>query len=300
MRTRILLTAVSFVMLAACNNLQEAEEAAGQFPVAASVWGTVNADNVPVSRVANDVWETGDAIGITGKSGNVEYVNKRYDFSKGSSFIPAGEIIYYIDKKTVEFSAYHPFNETGGAFEVNVSNQNESKNFDYLYATAEGSEAAPLLDFKFRHQMCKVVLNFLPGSGFAEDADFSNGIIRFASLHPNGTFNTITGSAEINAEEAGGLEFIAGTTIVPAGNTYSFILLPETVSGGVALSFIQEDGTVYEGASLTGKESADLALTPGKVYEYNVTVNRERLTISSSAIHGWDETPGDKDVNINI
>mgnify|MGYP000229284344 FL=1 len=294
MRTRILLTAVSFVMLAACNNLQEAEEAAGQFPVAASVWGTVNADNVPVSRVANDVWETGDAIGITGKSGNVEYVNKRYDFSKGSSFIPAGEIIYYIDKKTVEFSAYHPFNETGGAFEVNVSNQNESKNFDYLYATAEGSEAAPLLDFKFRHQMCKVVLNFLPGTGFAEDADFSNGIIRFASLHPTGTFNTITGSAEINAEEAGGLEFIAGTTIVPAGNTYSFILLPETVSGGVALSFIQEDGTVYEGASLTGKESADLA------YEYNVTVNRERLTISSSAIHGWDETPGDKDVNINI
>lgn len=92
---------------------------------------------------------------------------------------------------------------------------------------------------------CKVVLNFLPGSGFAEDADFSNGIIRFASLHPTGTFNTITGSAEINAEEAGGLEFIAGTTIVPAGNTYSFILLPETVSGGVALSFIQEDGTVY-------------------------------------------------------
>lgn len=87
---------------------------------------------------------------------------------------------------------------------------------------------------------CKVVLNFLPGSGFAEDADFSNGIIRFASLHPTGTFNTITGSAEINAEEAGGLEFIAGTTIVPAGNTYSFILLPETVSGGVALSFIQE------------------------------------------------------------
>ena len=200
----------------------------------------------------------------------------------------------------MKFSAYHPFNETGGELAVNVSNQNESKSFDYLYATAEGSEAAPLLDFKFRHKMCKVVLNFLPGSGFAEDADFSNGIIRLADLHPTGTFNTITGSAGISTEEAGGLEFTAGTTIVPDGNTYSFILLPETVSGGVALSFIQEDGTVYEGASLTGKESADLALTPGKVYEYNVTVNRERLTISSSSIHGWDETPGDKDVNINI
>lgn len=299
MRIRFLLMAVSLMILTACNNLQETEEAIGQIPVAVNVWGTINTNGL-TTRVTNDTWETGDAIGISGKSGNIEYTNRQYDFSKGSSFIPAGEVIYYINKETVKFSAYHPFNETGGAFEVNVSNQNESKNFDYLYATAEGSEAAPLLDFKFRHQMCKVVLNFLPGSGFAEDADFSNGIIRFASLHPTGTFNTITGSAEINAEEAGGLEFIAGTTIVPAGNTYSFILLPETVSGGVALSFIQEDGTVYEGASLTGKESADLALTLGKVYEYNVTVNRERLTISSSAIHGWDETPGDKDVNINI
>lgn len=299
MRIRFLLTAVSLMILTACNNLQETEETIGQMPVAVNVWGTINTGGL-TTRVTNDTWETGDAIGISGKSGNVEYTNRQYDFSKGSSFIPAGEVIYYINRATVEFSAYHPFNETGGELAVNVSNQNESKSFDYLYATAEGSEAAPLLDFKFRHKMCKVVLNFLPGSGFAEDADFSNGIIRLAALHPTGTFNTITGSAGISTEEAGGLEFTAGTTIVPDGNTYSFILLPETISGGVALSFIQEDGTVYEGASLTGKESADLALTPGKVYEYNVTVNRERLTISSSSIHGWDETPGDKDVNINI
>lgn len=300
MRTRFLLTAVSLVMLTACNNLQEAEETAGQFPVAASVWGTVRTDNAPASRVANDVWETGDAIGISGKSGNVEYVNKQYDFSKGSSFIPAGEIIYYIGKKTVEFSAYHPFNEAGGELEINVSDQNESKSFDYLYAVAEGSESAPLLDFKFRHKMCKVVLNFLPGSGFAEDADFGNGIIRLASLHASGTFDTTTGYAATDAGAGEGLEFIAGTTVVPDGNTYSLVLLPETVSGGVALSFVQEDGTVYEGAILTSKESPDLTLTPGKVYEYNVTVNRERLTVSSSAIHGWDETLEDKDVNINI
>lgn len=299
MRNRFLLTAVSLVILTACNNLQEAEETTGQFPVAASVWGTVNTNGL-VSRVANDVWETGDAIGISGKSGNVEYTNKQYDFSKGSSFVPAGEVIYYIGKETVEFSAYHPFNEAGGELAINVSDQNESKNFDYLYATAEGSEAAPLLDFQFRHKMCKVVLNFLPGSGFAEDADFGNGSIRLASLHATGTFNTLTGNAGISAGEGEGLEFIAGTTIVPEGNTYSLVLLPETISGGVALSFVQEDGTVYEGAILTGKESPDLALTAGKVYEYNVTVNRERLTVSSSAIHGWDETPGDKDVNINI
>lgn len=299
MRIRFLLTAVSLMILTACNNLQETEETIGQMPMAVNVWGTINTNGL-TTRVTNDTWETGDAIGISGKSGNVEYTNRQYDFSKGSSFIPAGEVIYYINRETVKFSAYHPFNETGGELAVNVSNQNESKSFDYLYATAEGSEAAPLLDFKFRHKMCKVVLNFLPGSGFAEDADFSNGIVRLADLHPTGTFNTITGSAGISTEEAGGLEFTAGTTIVSDGNTYSFILLPETVSGGVALSFIQEDGTVYEGASLTGKESADLALTPGKVYEYNVTVNRERLIISSSAIHGWDETPGDKDVNINI
>lgn len=299
MRIRFLLTAVSLMVLTACNNLQETEETIGQMSVAVNVWGTINTNGL-ITRVTNDTWETGDAIGISGKSGNVEYTNRQYDFSKGSSFIPAGEVIYYINRETVEFSAYHPFNETGGELAVNVSNQNESKSFDYLYATAEGSETAPLLDFKFRHMMCKVVLHFLPGNGFAEDADFSNGIVRLASLHPTGTFNTITGSAGISMEEAGGLEFTAGTTIVPDGNTYSFILLPETVSGGVALSFIQEDGTVYEGASLTGKESADLALTPGNVYEYNVTVNRERLTISSSSIHGWDETPGDKDVNINI
>lgn len=299
MRIRFLLTAVSLMILTACNNLQETEETIGQMPVAVNVWGTINTNGL-TTRVTNDTWETGDAIGISGKSGNVEYTNRQYDFFKGSSFIPAGEVIYYINRETVEFSAYHPFSEMGGELAVNVSNQNESKSFDYLYATAEGSEAAPLLDFKFRHKMCKVVLHFLPGSGFAEDADFSNGIIRLADLHPTGTFNTITGSAGISTEEAGGLEFTAGTTIVPDGNTYSFILLPETVSGGVSLSFIQEDGTVYEGASLTGKESADLALTPGKVYEYNVTVNRERLTISSSSIHGWDETPGDKDVNINI
>lgn len=300
MRNRFLLTAVSLVILTACNNLQEAEETAGQLPVAASVWGTINTSNAPASRVANDTWETGDAIGISGKSGNVEYTNKPYDFFKGSSFIPADEVIYYIDKKTVVFSAYHPFNEAGGELEINVSNQSESKNFDYLYATAEGSELAPQLDFKFRHKMCKVMLNFLPGSGFAEDMDFGAGTIRLASLHSVGTFNTITGNAGISAGTGEGLEFVAGTTIVPEGNTYSLILLPETVSGGVALSFVQKNGTVYEGATLTSKESPDLTLTPGKVYEYNVTVNRERLTVSSSSIHGWDETPGDKDVNINI
>lgn len=111
MRIRFLLMAVSLMILTACNNLQETEEAIGQIPVAVNVWGTINTNGL-TTRVTNDTWETGDAIGISGKSGNIEYTNRQYDFSKGSSFIPAGEVIYYINKETVKFSAYHPFNET--------------------------------------------------------------------------------------------------------------------------------------------------------------------------------------------
>lgn len=60
------------------------------------------------------------------------------------------------------------------------------------------------------------------------------------------------------------------------------------------------NGTAYEGVHLRSKDSSNLALTGGKVYEYNVKVNRTGLAVSSSAIHGWNDELPDKDIDINL
>ena len=147
--------------------------------------------------------------------------------------------------------------------------------------------------------MCKVVLNFIPGTGFAVDTDFSGCTVRLASLHASGSFDTLAGIAQANTATAGGLEFTDGSTVAANANTYSFILFPETVSRGAALSLIH-NGTAYEGVHLRSKDSSNLALTGGKVYEYNVKVNRTGLAVSSSAIHGWNDELPDKDIDINL
>jgi hypothetical protein len=299
MKNRILLTVLSLMVLTACNNQQEVGDTTGQMPVSAGVSGMISQE--AASRMTNDTWEEEDAIGISGTSGDVTYTNRRHNFTGGSSFTPApGAVIYYIDEEESEFSAYYPYTASGHTLlEANISNQTGSKNFDYLYATAKGSLSSPMLNFNFYHTMCKVVLNFIPGTGFAVDTDFSGCTVRLASLHASGSFDTLAGIAQANTATARGLEFTDGSTVAANANTYSFILFPETVSGGAALSLIH-NGTAYEGVHLKSKDSSDLALTGGKVYEYNVKVNRTGLAVSSYAIHGWNDELPDKDIDINL
>ena len=298
MKTNLLLMAVGFTVLTACSNQEDTNKETQHFPVAASIRGTICQEKN--LRMANDAWENGDAIGISGISGSVAYTNIKYNFSSGTVFTPeAGSSIYYIDGQEVTFSAYHPFSTAGETLNVNVSDQTGSKQFDYLYATATGSAQSPNLDFGFYHKMAKVVLTFKPGTGFAEDKVFSGCTVHFASLHAAGTFNTQTGVAIADANGTAGLNFTDGNQVIANGNIYSFILLPETVTGGVALS-LTLDGTTYEGAILKSKDAADLSLTAGKVYEYNVTVNCTGLTVSASNIYGWDSTPGSQDVELNM
>lgn len=307
MKTRLFLITISLFTLAACNNMELDNEKKDGILVAANISGSIY--TCTSTRAVNDCWEKGDMIGISGVSANVNYNNLKYGYQVNteSDFEPAGEdIIYYTNEEAAVFTAYYPYNEIGEVLLGDISNQNESKSFDYLFAgEAVGSAENPSLDFTFHHKMSKIILNIVAGKGLS-DADFTQCSFTFSGLHATGCFNTTTGEITFPAESlTNELTFTSGSSITAEMNEgkvlYSFIFFPETVEGGIALD-LQMNGNPYGGGCLKTIGNK-MVMESGKVYEYTVTVNQKSINISDASFTDWvpegDFPEGGKEVDAN-
>ncbi len=286
---KIYLFAAAALTLTACSN---DEPGINGEPVAARV--TANID-VPQSRAYNQIWENGDAIGIsTTSNGKTQYANMKYSTTGDGNFSHFGGDatgIFFQNRDEVTFSAYYSFtgNEgtaAGTIADVTTENQANQKQFDFLFASgAKASSANSTLSFTgdaaFEHKMTRLILRLQTdaSSGF-EAAEVASGIYVLSGLKHSGTFNTSTGEAIATGDATDNWTITATASDADNVRTYSMILYPQTDADLTLKATV--DGMDYN-CNITP------ALEAGKSYTYTITVKKTGLTVANSFIKPWGD-----------
>ena len=298
----VALVAAAAILAGGCE--KESDNTVDNTPVAARITSTI--DDM-TTRAAGTVWAAGDAIGVSGKSGEKPYVNVKYVTTAGSGAFTVvnnpGEDnnIYFQNKDDVTFTAYYSYDGengtapgTNGILSKTITAADQTADgqakVDYLFATATGSSANPDVKFQFKHCMSRIILNFLPGNGIASLSDLTYNI---ASLALEGTFNTKTGATA--GTTTGSLTLSVPNNAAAMSST--LIVFPQQTSGA-AIS-ITMNGVNYTG-TIDFPENADNGntreLRAGYSYTYNVKVNNGSLGIELADINEWGNG-GNTDIN---
>ena len=306
-KSKMIAAAVGTLMLAACNNeetVPDRETAQDMAHFSATIAG-------PVTRVYNTVWEADDEIGISGKSGEVQYTNVCY-FTSGSNgnFSPKGGNIYYQTDEEVTFTAYYPWNDLkdGTTITADTWGQKEQNKFDFLWAQAKGSKEHPDVAFTFAHKMAKVVLTVKCGADVSYE-EVKAAVLTLDGFKHGGSFNTATGTAEATGNESVMWEF-AGNTENAVYNapfkyddtkqtvSYTLILFPQTFE--VALPFTAEltdkqsftANLDFTGANAEIDEEAKNEWVAGRQYNMGIVLNKTGITVEGCTIAPWEEVDG--------
>lgn len=313
MTKKLLSCAMATVMLAlsACTAHDEQPAAAATGSKAtftATIWGQ------PQTRAYNQVWESGDAIGITATTGATAYTNVKYTTAQADgSFAAAtaGSDIYYQDNGEVTFTAYYPWNDlsTAATIPADMRIQSQQKSFDFLWAQATGSKAAPHVAFTFAHRMSKVVMTLKKGADISFDELQAASLWLDGCLHV-GEFDVATGQVTATPG-TGGLWQFAGNTDNPTCNapvsadasaqtlSYTLIVLPQVFTAGLpftaALAGRQSFGTQLDFSAANanaGDASAANAWVAGRQYNISVTLHKTAITVDGCTINPWEGADG--------
>lgn len=298
----VALVAAAATLFGGCE--KESDNTVDNTPVAARITSTI--DDM-ATRAAGTVWAAGDAIGVSGKSGEKPYVNVKYVTTAGNGVFTVvnnpGEDndIYFQNKDDVTFTAYYPYDGengtapgTNGIISKSITAAEQTADgqakFDYLFATATGSSANPDVKFQFKHCMSRIILNFLPGNGIASLSDLTYTI---DALALEGTFDTRTGATAGTA--TGNLTLSVSNNA--SGMSSTLIVFPQQASD--ANISITMNGVDYTG-TIDYPENADNGSTrelrAGYSYTYNVKVNNGSLGIELADINEWGDG-GNTDIN---
>ncbi len=244
-----------------------------------------------VSRVAGSEWSAGDAIGISGVSGAKSYSNVRYITAQGDgNFTAVGAGIYYNDMEDVFFTAYYPHTDAigeNGLIAATVGGQGSPEEYDFLWAQATGSYAAPDVSFGFSHRMSSLALTFTNGN----DVDLSAMSFSIDGLILDGTFNTATGEARTLDGAATSVLRVASMDESSMDESSSrLIVFPQTASPLVISATVE--GQTYK----TDLSLGDL--TPGYNYSISITVRKTGMTVAGCTITPWGKG-GDNEAELD-
>lgn len=304
-KCKMIMAATMALMLAACSNeetVPDRENTQDMAHFSATITG-------PATRAYNTMWETGDEIGISGKSGEVQYTNVCYFTSeRNGNFSPKGEKIYYQTDEEVTFTAYYPWNDLTGSTTITADTwgQKEQKKFDFLWAQAKGSKEHPDVAFTFAHKMAKVVITVKRGADMNYD-EVKAAVLTLDGFKHGGSFNTATGTAEATGAESAMWEFAGNTENAvynaPFKNddekqtvSYTLIFFPQVFDA--ALPFTAE---LTDEQSLTAdldftaanaeidKSNAKNEWVAGRQYNMGIVLNKTGIKVEGCTIAPWEE-----------
>ncbi len=262
-------------VLTACSSENETDtDALGALRVQATIAGT--------TRVANNAFEKGDAIGLhavsTATDGLTAGSNVLYTATDADGNFTSTTPIYYKDVNAVNFMAYYPYQETltDGTLTVKTADQ-----VDYLFAKAQkvavNTETVALT---FDHVLTRVTLLLKAGDGVTDLQNLTT--VTLKAQAKTGTFDTTTGAVTTGSETAD-----YSLTFQPAaGDTEasgSVLLVPNTQQTSIALE------VAYDGATYQATLTAASGLAAGTSYAYTVTVTRTGVKVTGTAINDWSE-----------
>jgi len=158
------------------------------------------------TRVADNVWDAQDAIGvyvfeessetIVEGSGNIEFITNTGGVN--GTFTAKDEPIYFPDNgDKVRFMSYYPYKSqiTSFTYKVDVSNQTSQSVIDLLYSfDRENAYDKTVLNrtipLGFDHKLTKIVINVKIGDGL-ENSDLKNMEVLLAGLNTKADFNLL-------------------------------------------------------------------------------------------------------------
>lgn len=302
--SRFYLLAAALVTLAACGSDKDGDNTPiNEEPVAVKVTGSINKAKVIKTRAADNQWESDDQIGVSGTSGELAYNNVPYKYNSSSDFTPVSGIIYF-GATNGTFNAYHPYVANGELITKNIVDQ--EKTLDFLYAkNVAVNRDEPTLALKFDHKMSLLKLHMKAGEGFtnADFSDSNNFKVELSGVSSQATFNIKNG--EVAAGGAKGISFrptVYKETIGEQASYYLLIILcPETIQNGITFSYIKDE-IPYDALLTTNDEGANvMAMEPGKEYEYEITIDKTKVNVSSVTINDWTAAwPESRKVNASI
>ena len=279
--------ALAALLLAACQS--EEENPQTDTRVALQVTSGIQ------TRAYDATWEANDPIGIFGNthtetpmewSNNVQYVTVTGD----GTFAPAqGEVPIYlpIDGTAVDFVAYYPYTKTlaDGVYTVDVTDQSDQSAIDLMAAGVETTDrVSHSVAFNFVHKLSKIYLTFKAGEDMTT-ADLAGMTVQLTGQQTQATFNVTQPESEVSVTAGNPVTLKLKTSA--DGTSAEGIVLPSDDFNAMTLHLVLANNAGYFNWDLNGSDAEKFEA--GKKYVYDITVNKTRLSVTSS-ITDW--TPG--------
>ncbi|WP_459686390.1 SUMF1/EgtB/PvdO family nonheme iron enzyme [Viscerimonas tarda] len=223
-------------------------------------------------------WAQNDPVGIF-MTGAATADNRQYTVSNVASgaLVPygAGNTLAFPQSGSVNFIAYYPWKngQTLGNYPVDVSDQSAPANIDLLYsndATGKDKSSNPV-NLTFTHALAKLKMTVTAGDGFSNlsgltAVEIQNTGTTAGFKLSNGTDFNITATGNITPRQA-------------SPYTYEAILIPGYYASGKVKFTVDGNDYFWDISAIN--------FAPGTRYDYEVTVNKTGITVSSQSITAW-------------
>ena len=282
----ILAGATLSLLLAGCE--KEAEMPAGDRSIRI-------ATGIPSPTKATDLdFEEGDNFGLFVVAWNGDAApsldDPRY-LNNASCIKTAGGIeltkVYYPEGKS-DFYAYYPYQSTFDAGTVLkhsvLADQSQGRNYtksDLMAACRPGvTESETPVRLTFKHQLARIDIHLLPGTGFASADGLSGATVVAKSLKTSCSFDLSDNSVSDAGTPAdmtpkGNGATVNGGTV----STMSLVAVPQTLAAGQLLFEITLGDKTF---SYTPTEA--VTLEQGKICRFDITLNKQVSAVSKAVI----------------
>jgi hypothetical protein len=252
---------------------------------------TINATIDGVATRSADVYDFGidDVIGVyAGDAKNYKFVHEM----ESSILFEPSEDAYkiYISSDNMPVKAYYPYNKDG-SMSITTSSQNGIT--DCLYGEGTASAIDGKAHLVFHHLMCKITLKFSLGEGYSSSYVINKtGSVTIDGIKTSGTYTAPNDKIDLSSD-SGETITLNGGEVLDMDATLVLRIIPQSVESFTLT--VTYDGNEYA-ATVPVKDGELLA---NKNYIYNVKIDKEKLTVSSSsAISAWDEKTSDDAVDV--
>lgn len=258
-----------------------------------------NGSRVPVriiadvqSRAANDLWDTGDKIGLTmilpiPETVVEPYRNFGYTHSSGGNFSPitSGDILYFpTDGSQVVFRGYYPYAETLPVnLQYSISTKDQRVLADIDFMTVEEREtfsaADPNVHLYFRHRLSKLDINLsVDGMNDAQALAFLQGAtVAIKGMKTEASYDLIHEVLTVDAAS------VSDMTLAVNNAKADAIVLPSANVAGVELEVSTSNGGKYTAVF------SDMELLEG--YRYILNIRLKTPAEISAEIVPWTGGP---------
>jgi len=248
------------------------------------------------SRASGGDWQVNDRVGVfmlasgddtfPALANNCEYFATASGGNTALLPVSSSQTIYYpMDDSGVTFMAYYPYtsslgdDETNPVYAVDLTDQSSLEDLDLLYhkGTAVYSNALPNATLNFEHQLVKMEISVVRGTGI--DTPLTDMAIKLKGMSATADFELATGKL---ANEGDVADIVPGTLSATTDEGYyAAILLPQDAVEGREIAFsLGSLSYFYE-------LPADLDFEKGKIYTLAFAFGEAEVTFMGVTIRDW-------------